>query len=303
MQAGIRAVDRMKRAILALVGLGLAGYGALLLVGLIPHEAPLVGVLALLVGLPLAAVGLPRVKLRRGGAVAALGVVASLGVVAYNLARGSGLGVPEWAILVYGVALVGASRRLERRLGRFEVGTLVAWSFPLVLAPLTLFALNAAVSAGSAGNAASPIVHALVVQPTAAVLALMGTGAEVVGNNLVLGTPRGRLVLGVGLVCAGLYPMVLFAGLVALHAWIRRTPPKRTAAYLGVGLAGLWAMNLVRLVILVKVGERWGGATLQTVHAHIGWALFALFTVVFWAVVLRKVEGPESAVPAPVARR
>lgn len=282
----------------ALTGLALAGYGAIIVLGLMPHESPLVGVLSLVVGSALLLGGLPSLNVRRGRLVAALGASSLLGVVGYNLAVGSGLSLPEWGIAVYGAALLAAAPFLSRPVGKTDVGTLVGWSFPVVLAPLAMFSLNAVFTTGGADTAASPLVRALVVAPTAFALQLIGTDVQVAAhNNLVLQTPRGGLVLGVGLVCAGLYPMVLFGGMVALHGWRSKVPPKRMAAYLGVGLATLWLLNIVRLVILTRVGVVWGGGTLQTVHDHIGWVLFALFTVVFWGVVLRRVENGEGPGP------
>lgn len=280
------------KPILAFLGLGLLGYGALVVLNVVAHEAPLAGALSLATGGALLLAGLPPLHLRHGRLVAALGTVCVLGIIGYNVAKGSGLGVPEWGILVYGVLLLLAAPRLDRKIRNVEVGTLVAWSFPLLLAPLAMFALNAAITTERGETAGAPLVHALVVLPSAAFLQLIGTPLTVEGNSFIVATSRGTMRLGVGLVCAGLYPMVLFGGLLGLHAWQQGIPQRRLWAYLGLGILGLWAMNLVRLVILTKVGQRWGMQTLETVHAHIGWIMFALFMVLFWGVVIRRFEQP-----------
>lgn len=271
----------------ALLGLAMVGYGLLVVLGVIAHEARWTGWASLALGAILTLTGLPRLSLQRRGLVLGIGLVCAGGVLGYNLTRGSSLSLPEWGILGYGLLLVVLSPALGRRFGRTDVGTLVAWSFPLVLAPLAMFALNAVLSGGG-GTAAGPVVNALVVVPTAFMLQAVGTPVELVGNNMVLATPRGRLVLGVGLVCAGLYPMVLFAGLAGLHAWQRRLPVRRFAGYLAAGLATLWFLNLVRLVALTKIGQAYGAQALQTAHAHLGWILFALFMVVYWSIVLKR---------------
>lgn len=291
---------------LTLTGLGLAGYGLLVVLQILPHDAPFAGFASLALGLLCLAFALRRStpdnatrSTTRSRIVAAIGTVCVVGVLGYNGLRGSDLDPPEWGILGYGVALLAASARLHTSLGRVPVATLVAWSFPLLLAPLTMYAVNAVLSADNAGTAATPVVHALVVLPTGSLLWLAGIQADVVGNSLILDGPRGTLVLGVGLVCAGLYPMVLFAGLMGLHAWERRVPPRRLAAYIGIGLGGLWFVNLIRIVILAKVGEIWGGVAVQQVHAHIGWVLFGIFMLIYWAIVLRVVEArPPGAVAA-----
>lgn len=279
-----------------LLGLALAGYGLLILLGLLPHDAPAAGVAAFLLGALLLAWGLPGVAAPRTIVVAALGVVCVAGVAVYNTWTGSGLAAPELAILAYGLALLCAAPFLHARRGLLDVASAVGWSFALVLAPLAVYALDGALSDGA--NAADPIVQALVVTPTAKGLEWTGTPVDQRGSTLVLATPRGSLSLGVGLVCAGLYPMVLFGGVLGLHAWRVRPPPRRLALWLGTGLGGLWVVNLLRLQLLAHVGVRDGGAALQSWHAHLGWAMFAAFMALFWAVVLRR--APASA-PQPAA--
>jgi exosortase/archaeosortase family protein len=276
----------------AALGLLLSGYGTL------------AGALSLALGLILLLRGLPHIPPAEGPLasmrtrlVAALGAIAVAGVVGANLARGSGISLPEWGIAAYGAALVFAAPHLGRRIGRTDVGTLVGWSFPVLLAPLAMFSLNAFVSSPSTGAAAAPLVHVLFVLPTAFGLRLFGTPVELVGNNLLLQVDGGVLSLGVGLVCAGLYPIVLFSGLVALHAWRTGMPPRRLAAVLGLGVAGLWVANIIRLVLLAKVGQRWGAGWLQEAHANLGWILFALYMVLFWTLMVRREEAQVAAKP------
>lgn len=233
----------------------------------------------------------------RPALVAGLGVGALAGVLLYNLLFDSGLSPPEWGLILYGLALVAASVNLDAALGRLEVDTLVAWSFPLLLGPLTLFAIDAAL-AGPRGTGmrslADPFIAHGLVTPMALALQALGTPVEARGTHLVLEAADGSLTLGVGLVCAGVYPLVLFAGLLALHAWQQRADPQRALAHLGLGAAGLYVFNLVRLVVLAKVGERWGAWWLQTVHAHLGWILYGVFALLFWIVIVPRVETPET---------
>ena len=289
-----------------LAGLLLAGQGLLVVTRVLDHEAPLlVGWAALLLGLLLVAWGrLPTLPSTRGSSsplrawfVAGLGALAVLGIVGYNALRGSTMGVPELAILAYGVALLVAAPLLERRVLGQDVGTLVAFSFPLVLAPLSLYAVNAALASRMAETPLAWYIQATLVTPMAAGLRLLGLDAMMFGDTVRLVTPRGSLFLSVGVVCAGLYASVLFLGVFALFAWERRTPPMRLAAYLAVGLLGLHLANVLRLILLGFVGYKWGGEALQAFHQHAGWVLFLLWSVGFWAVVLRRLEGPARAAP------
>jgi len=285
-----------------LVGLGFLGYGLLVLVKVLPHDSVLAGLAALVVGWILLRPGLPTLRTPRALLVSILGAIAVVGVLGYNWATDSDLGIPEWGILAYGLALVGSAAFLDRRVAKTTVGALVGWSFPLVLAPLALFALNGALSSESTGAAASPIVGALIVLPTAFALRLFGTPIELVDNNLVLETSHGSLTLGVGLVCAGLYPIVLFGGLVGVYAWEHRLSRRSTAACVGFGLLGLWILNLLRLVLLARIGQSQGPAALQEAHANLGWILFGLYMAVFWAVVFRIQRPARRAKRARAAR-
>ncbi len=290
-----------------LLGLALLGYGLLVLLGVLPHDAAVAGIAAAVLGALLLAWGLPDGVAPRTAIVAGLGLCCIVGVTAYNLWAGSGLAAPELAILGYGVALLCAAPFLHLRLARLDVASVVGWSFPLLLAPLAVYALDAGLSHG--GNAADPVVEALVVKPTAQGLEWTGTPTHQDGTTLVVGTPRGTLSLGVGLVCAGLYPMVLFGGIVGLHAWRTRPAPARLALWVAAGLGGLWLVNLLRLVVLARIGIAEGGGPLQAVHAHIGWAFFAAFMALFWALVLRKAPErkptaePVEPVPGPRGSR
>lgn len=282
----------------SLLGLALTGYGLLVLLGLLAHEAPLAGLASLILGLALLARGVPAVPIHRASLVAVLGIAAVGGVLVYNHATRSSLSLPEWGILAYGISLIAASRCLEARLGRVGVTTLVAWSFPLLFAPLVLYALRGII-AGPAGphaeSLADPIISATLVAPLSTTLSWMGMPTTTVGNNLVIPTSEGTLTLGVGLICAGIYPAVLLVGVIGLHAWRNRLRPRLIGLYLSVGLVGVYLVNLLRLVLLAHVGAYWGGQRLQTAHAHLGWVLFALFMIAFWFLLVRRVEGSSSA--------
>lgn len=278
-----------------LAGLVLAGYALLVLGGVLPHDALVSGVVALVLAVPLLlGARLPRIALRRAWLVALLGAGAAGGVLLYNVLAGSGVGWPEAALLAYGLALLAAAPNLERRVARWDVATLVGWSFPLLLAPLAIFSANAVVEGGGAGAAAPLIEHGLA-NPLAAALVATGDPARVVDRNVLMATPRGTLALGIGMVCAGIYPMVLFLGVLGLHGWQQRMDPRRFALYLVLGLAGLWLANLVRLVALAKVGKTYGAEALQVAHAHLGWVLFIGFMLLFWGVVLRRLEPARAA--------
>lgn len=281
------------RRLAILAGLLLAGQGLLVVLGVLDHETPRpVAWLLVVLGAAIVAWGgLPALRLGRARLVLALGLVAAGGVLAYNLLAGSGFAPAEWAILGYGALLALASRHLDRRVGPTDVGTLVAYSFPLVLAPLSLFALNAATTSGWGESPLRWYIRWLLVLPMSGLLHASGLDVSVLGDTVRLATPGGPLFLTVGVVCAGLYAGALFLGVFGLFAWQQKTPPRRLAAYLALGLAGIHVANVLRLALLAWVGYRWGGEALQDFHQHAGWLLFLAWMVLFWWLVLRRFEG------------
>lgn len=300
----MRSIANGRGARLAwLAGLALVGYGGLVLLGLLAHESVVAAVGSLLLGAVLLLRGSPpSAQVGRPALVAGLGLGAAGGVFIYNLIAGSGLSTPEWGLLAYGLGLLAAAPNLERAIGRVDVGTLVGWSFPLLLGPLVLFAFDAALASPQGTgmrSLADPFIATMLVAPMGWALNLAGTPATTRGTDLILETADGSLTLGVGLVCAGIYPLVLFVGLLGLHAWQTRSQPRTALTHLGLGTLGLYLFNLVRLVALAKVGERWGAAWLQTVHAHLGWVLYGLFAVLFWIVVVPRVETDDEVEGEP----
>lgn len=314
------AIDR--RGLSFAAGLMATGYGALVLLDVLAHEATLLAAVLLVGGVGLLWLALrPRTGERRRepklpedgredseptaatpGRIAgtlALGLLAAGGTVAYNALAGSGFSLPEVAILVYGTALVLAAPHLDARVGPLRAGDLVAWSLPLVAAPLGVYALDAALDAGAGGSPLDAFIRHVLVPPMTASLDLLGFDVAHQGQTVELGTPRGQLFLTVGLVCAGLQPGILFLGVLGLHTWRRRTPAARAGLLLALGAAAVYLVNLARLVLLAIVGHRWGGQALQTVHAHAGWVLFLVLVLAFWGLLLPRLEPPQEAQAAP----
>jgi exosortase/archaeosortase family protein len=294
-----------------LTGLLLIGQGLLVVTRILDHEAPFeVGAAVLVLGALLVAWPAVRARARaaavqgpmpnqgpRALLLALLGATAAAAVLLYNLLAASDVSAPEVAIVVYGAALVAAAARLDRRVVGVPVTKLVAYSFPLVLAPLGLFAVNAILAHHGDAAPLQWYVTQGLVAPMALALQGGGIATQVIGDTVRVTTPRGPLYLTVGLVCAGFYASVLFLGVFGLFAWESRTPPPRLAAYLGLGLVGLHAANVLRLILLGAVGAAWGGAALLEAHEHAGWVLFLAWTLGFWALVLRRFEGPARGAP------
>ncbi len=296
-----------------IAGTLVAGYGLLILLGFLAHESLIVGAILVIAGAALLFVGRsrrptgqpPGTPGRRAGHdvqpsgrgwsifTGTLGLAMVAGLIGYNVLAESGLELPEIAILAYGVAMAVASRHLDRPVrGDMTVGTMVAWSIPLVAAPLGVYALDAILDAQVGGSPLDGIIRVALVQPVAWTLGALGFDVTAFNQTVMMTTPRGKLALSIGLVCAGLHPGILFLGIFTLHAWQERTPPRRLAWLLVLGLVGVYIANLVRLVILALVGYEWGGATLQSAHANAGWMIFVVWMMGYWWFVLQPGTAP-----------
>ncbi len=282
----------------------IAAYGLLILLGVSPHESVPVGATLLGAGAAMAVVA-ARAPASRGEGqdapapasrtihwgwsvgVTLLGTVSAGGVIVYNALAKSDLELPELAILAYGAILLLAAPRLGGRVHGVSVGTLVAWSLPLIAAPLGMYAFDAALDAEFGSSPLDVWIAVFLVKPLAWSLSTLGFDLTPVGQTIVMETPRGRLALSIGVVCAGIHPAILFAGVLALHAWEERPGPRRLAVLLVVGLVGVYVANLIRLVLLSLVGYTWGGAMLQSTHANAGWVVFIAFMAAYWWVALR----------------
>lgn len=281
----------------------LLGYGGLVVLRFLAHESWLVGAALVVAGAVLVASArgtwAPAARERaaswspRRVLLAVVGAALAGGVLAYNFAARSSLTSPELAIVAYGAALMAAAWWFDRSVGGARVAALAGWSFPIVAAPLALYALDALVDA-QAGVGRSPLdwflQHALVA-PSAWLLAAIGFDVSTVGQTLGLETPRGMLFLSVGVVCSGLEPGILFVGVFALYAWRTDASPRRLAGLVLLGLVGVYVANLVRIMALAAVGYVWGGQALQQAHAHLGWLLFTGWMFAYWWLVLRRLHG------------
>lgn len=273
----------------AYVGLAVLGGGLAVLLGATPHEDPLVGLALALFGAALVGTAprLPAVRRLPPAAVAAAGILLVLAVTAHTAWRHGAPNLPKAAIALLGLALAGCAPPLARdatvRLGRRRIplATLVACLLPVLAAPLLVWGLQATLK-GTVG--ATPIelfVRVALLAPLAAGLGLLGLDPHVDGQTLRYATPNGPLTVEVGAACSGVQAMALFAGILALFLVAERPGGRRLAVWCCIGLAGVYAANLLRLGVLTLVGYAWGVDALLQVHAQAGWVFFVAWALLF----------------------
>lgn len=283
---------------LALLGLASLGQGLFILFRVVPHESPLLGALLAALGAALLfACPLPRVERVARWPLVVGGLSVALGVVAYNLSQGATFVAPKVAIIVFGLLLAACAPFATRP----RVAHAVAWSLPLVGAPLAVWAFQAAAKSSFAGFTPMElfIQHALLA-PMAASLALLGYHPSVEGQFITFDTADGGTMrLLVGVACSGIQAMGLFGGILVVYVLAERPTLRRGLAWCAVGLLGVYAVNVLRLVTLAVVGSAWGSEALQRAHAEAGWVFFVAWTGVFaWLAMGRTKRSPRARAPS-----
>lgn len=281
--------------LLGLLGLASLGEGLFILFRVVPHESPLLGAgLAAVGALLLRFTPLPRVARLPRWPLVVGGLSAALFVVAWNVARGMPWVAPKIAIVVFGIAIAAASALV--RIPR--VANVVAWSIPLVGAPLTVWGLQAISAATVSGMTPMElfIEHALLA-PMSAALALLGYHPETIGQRIQFDTQQGgRMTLLVGVACSGLQAMGLFGGILLVYVLADKPGFRRGLLWCTIGLLGVYVVNVVRLVSLALVGSAYGTDALEWAHANLGWVFFVAWSGLFaWMAMGRMRRAPRAA--------
>lgn len=285
------------------VGLGILGWGLAILFQVAPHEDLFVGAGLAVVGAALVATvrTWPRIERLPRSLVAAAGVAAVAGVLGYNLLAGAPMDATKAAIVAYGAILLSTLPFLSRtiRLGRdrqhVPVATPVAVSLPVVGLPLAIWASQASFKAALGATPLETFIHYGLLLPMYAAAAMLGWSPAIDGQVLAYEATNGLLRVEVGAACSGIQAMALFGGVLALLLFLRRPSGGQFAVWAAIGLAGLYATNLLRLFVLLLVGYRWGSQALLDVHAHLGWVFFVAWTLAF--VLLARNVGQKEAPP------
>ena len=132
------------------------------------------------------------------------------------------------------------------------------------------------------------------------VWALRGLTAAPTGGQssiVALGSGSGRFEVNIAPACAGASSALgfLIAGGAALM--VLRGQASRKAMWLGVGLVLMLALNVLRLVVLLLVGARWGAPAAMTwVHPYAGLVVFATGMLLLLSLLPAFGIGPS---PAP----
>jgi len=261
-----------------------------MILGIMPHEDPVVGVGLAIFGAAMFATHprLPRVPHVPAWAVAGLGLAGVILVLGYRLLFPAPLDIPKVTMLILGVGLVACAPFLNRSF-RFparsrplvRVDSVVACALAILGAPLAVWALQAAFKGLVGATPVEAFIRVALLPPVGAVLWAWGLEPAFSGQTITYATPRGPLSVDVGAACSGVQAMALFGAVLALYLVAERPGGRRLALWSLIGIAGVYVTNLVRLTTLMAVGYAWGADALVRVHAQAGWVFFVAWAVLF----------------------
>jgi exosortase len=97
------------------------------------------------------------------------------------------------------------------------------------------------------------------------------------GLSFTVGSGPAAFAVSVGSACAGINSLVGFVLIGSALAYIVRGPAPRRLAWLGAGMAIVWALNVVRIELIFVVGAAFGrAAALDVLHPVAGLIMFNL---------------------------
>ena len=121
-----------------------------------------------------------------------------------------------------------------------------------------------------------------VLGPVAWMVQLLGVPAGISGTSVSLALPGSQeLRLGVVADCAGPTSMALFLSIFILMFAHRQIPWRTGLMVLLVGVTGTWLQNVVRVLSVLVVGNRFGEDALWSAHEYLSYIVFPGWYLVF----------------------
>lgn len=93
--------------------------------------------------------------------------------------------------------------------------------------------------------------------------------------------------VGIAYACSGVESLaVFFSAVMAFYFTQTNRDMKKIFKYFIIGGLALYAMNILRVIILVQIGYNFGSEWMLFVHANLGWLMFVAGMAVFWYIAI-----------------
>jgi len=122
----------------------------------------------------------------------------------------------------------------------------------------------------------------------ASVLNAIGISSSVTGEFVSMSTPGGApIVLDVGGPCTGVQGIIAFGMLSTMTLLDFKPKLSRLVPVFALGFLGAFLINIVRLLVMFLTYEFTSLDVATTVHIYVGYFVFILWVVAFWAIAFR----------------
>ena len=93
--------------------------------------------------------------------------------------------------------------------------------------------------------------------------------------------------VAIGYACSGVESMSIFIAAVIAYFFAKKDwTVFKAGKFLFIGVAVLYIMNILRVIIIILVGYFRGMDDMMFVHTHLGWLFFVIAMSFFWYLVL-----------------
>jgi len=129
-------------------------------------------------------------------------------------------------------------------------------------------------------------------QVVTSALNFLTIGASVNCNLVTIQSPRGAFQFVIDAPCTGIKGMLAYGSLAVLMALDVKTTRKRKGICILVGAVGTFLVNILRLIAIFLSCYFFGQETAMAVHMHLGYSLFIVWVITFWAIAFKYIVVP-----------
>ncbi len=115
----------------------------------------------------------------------------------------------------------------------------------------------------------------------------LGISTTVSGNVVTISGGAFPLALEIAGPCTGIKGMLAFGALSSMAVLDIKVSTKKLLIILGIGFAGAFLINLLRLATIFITAAYVGPDLALQVHTYLGYSLFLAWVLIFWAMAFR----------------
>jgi len=113
-------------------------------------------------------------------------------------------------------------------------------------------------------------------------LSFFSSGTSLVMHSDIPSLSLGDFTVNIGPACSGVQSLFMFAGLFILLVVYeyKRLDFERSAFVFVLGLISIYLLNIIRVTVLMVIGQKYPGFALGMFHSNAAWILFSVYMLV-----------------------